>query len=342
MGDILAGQIDRHLDRDGGGIGQQHEALQLVVPPLVHRDRLQAQVGEAAGMVALGGDGDRVKVERRLALRGAGVGLEQAVRTIGQHGAEIVADRSELAMSGFGQQRVELSTVNAIFVDLLMMKPGGADQARGPIGAAQAVAQPRIGGELAIVGEPARQGARRHVDPEALLDRLGGARAGLAAIIEHQALDDDLQRIGAALGALRGEGAPAGPAGPELHLLELLAAPALARDRRAAAIDAPLQRSADDRAAMNVRRGRGLGQTGHHSHSLPFPAARCQRPARLRCDLKVRGRRDRRDRHPNARRRFPCPDRCHNGGDRSGCSRAGIANGRASRARPSSPCKGHH
>src|SRR3546814_1555534 len=47
----------------------------------------------------------------------------------------------------------------------------------------------------------ARKGAERHVDPKAFADRPGRRGACGAAIIEHQAFEDDLEGIGAALGA---------------------------------------------------------------------------------------------------------------------------------------------
>src|SRR3546814_4847611 len=57
------------------------------------------------------------------------------------------------------------------------------------------------GRNVAIFRNPARKGAERHVDPKAFADRPGRRGACGAAIIEHQAFEDDLEGIGAALGA---------------------------------------------------------------------------------------------------------------------------------------------
>lgn len=82
----------------------------------------------------------------------------------------------------------------------------------------------RVGRQVAILGEPSRKCARRYVDAKTLLDALSSALARLAAVVEHQRFEHDLQRIGLALRALRRENAVAGTAVPELYGFEFLVA----------------------------------------------------------------------------------------------------------------------
>src|SRR3546814_8681721 len=83
------------------------------------------------------------------------------------------------------------------------------------------------------------------VDPKAFADRPGRRGACGAAIIEHQAFEDDLEGIGAALGAPLREDAIADLAIPKLDRLIFVATHTLAPDRLATAVNAPLQLGPD-------------------------------------------------------------------------------------------------
>src|SRR3546814_7595830 len=83
------------------------------------------------------------------------------------------------------------------------------------------------------------------VDPKAFADRPGRRGACGAAIIEHQAFEDDLEGIGAALGAPLREDAIADLAIPKLDRLIFVATHTFAPDRLATAVNAPLQLGPD-------------------------------------------------------------------------------------------------
>src|ERR1700727_1481167 len=168
-----------------------------------------------------------------------------------------------------------------IFVHFLMMQAYRTNDAIGPIASVLRVAKARVGGEFPILGQPRRQGARRDGDAEAFLDALRDVRSSVAAVVEHQRLENDLQRIGLALGALRREDAIAIVAVPQLDRLELLVALALAGDLGAVAEDAALQVRANQAGSTGAHGGAMLGGTAWHVGfplDPPLPSRMYQRP----------------------------------------------------------------
>jgi len=63
VGNVLRGENDRDFHSHGDGIGDEHEALDFVVTALVVGDGLEHQLSDAAGVVALSLDLDRVEIE---------------------------------------------------------------------------------------------------------------------------------------------------------------------------------------------------------------------------------------------------------------------------------------
>jgi hypothetical protein len=61
--EIFGREVDRHLNRNGHGIGQEHEALQLVMPALVMGDGLEGKMGNARRKVLLLDNLDAGEVE---------------------------------------------------------------------------------------------------------------------------------------------------------------------------------------------------------------------------------------------------------------------------------------
>ena len=61
--DVCWCQVDRHLHGNGDGIGQEHEALELVMPALVVGDGLQRKVRNARRKVLLLNDLDTGEVK---------------------------------------------------------------------------------------------------------------------------------------------------------------------------------------------------------------------------------------------------------------------------------------
>jgi len=94
VGNVLRSKDDRDFDGNGDRIGNEHEALDLVVAAFVMGDGLEYQLSDTTGVVALGLDLDRVEVENSFALRGplatvAGI-LKEVVWAILDHIGEVV------------------------------------------------------------------------------------------------------------------------------------------------------------------------------------------------------------------------------------------------------------
>src|SRR3546814_3495346 len=107
------------------------------------------------------------------------------------------------------------------------------------------------------------------VDPKAFADRPGRRGACGAAIIEHQAFEDDLEGIGAALGAPLREDAIADLAIPKLDRLIFVATHTFAPDRLATAVNAPLQLGPDKALLARAPLPHGDGNRWLHMASLP-------------------------------------------------------------------------
>ena len=118
-------------------------------------------------------------------------------------------------------------------------------------------AQARVGGELAVLGQPLREGTGTHAEAETLLDPLCHASTRLATVVETEALQDHLERGTLPLHYLRCEDAVAVMAEPELNRLQLLIPLAFPGDARALTVDAALGIRADEGPARMG--GRGLG-----------------------------------------------------------------------------------
>ena len=251
VSDIVRGENDRHFNGNGHGIGEKHKPLNFIVAAFVVGDGLEHQVGNSAGMVTLRLDLNSIEVERGLALRGAVTGfagvLKEVMRAVLGHVGKVLPYRLERLVLAAPRDEVELAHVRTVHVDLLMVESGRADElVRRPFGSSL-LAQAVVGGEVAIVVEPARERPRVQGEAEAAVDVLRRAFKGVALIEVAQAFEDDLERIRAplpcpALGEARG----AVVAKPTLKNLVLLVALTGAGDVRALAVDAALEVGADD------------------------------------------------------------------------------------------------
>ena len=101
-------------------------------------------------------------------------------------------------------------------------------------------AQARIGGELAVLGKPLREGTGTHAHAEALLDPVCHTLPRLATVVETETLQDHLERGALPVHHLRCEDAVTVVAVPELNRLQLLIPLAFPGDARALAVDTVL------------------------------------------------------------------------------------------------------
>jgi len=92
------------------------------------------------------------------------------MRTRRGHLREVGLDGSEYLVFGLAEEICELSLVDTVVVDLLVVEPGGANQLVWPELKQELWAQTGIGGQLPILGQPLgeRSGADAHAEP--LLD----------------------------------------------------------------------------------------------------------------------------------------------------------------------------
>ena len=94
---------------------------------------------------------------------------------------------------------VELAVMNAVGIDLLVVETSRADEpVRRPL-CAHLVSQTRKGGEVAIFGEPAGDGAGVDSKAEAATNGVRRAVDGVALVEMAEGFQDQLERIGAAL-----------------------------------------------------------------------------------------------------------------------------------------------
>lgn len=119
--------------------------------------------------------------------------LEEPVRTGSGHVSEIGGNGAEGLVLFVGKDERELAVMQAVRVDLFMMETGGADE-RVRREARQGLwSQARVGGELAVLGQPLREGAGADAEAETLFDPLCRAPARLATVVEAEALQDHLE-----------------------------------------------------------------------------------------------------------------------------------------------------
>ena len=119
--DVSWCQVDRHLHGNGDGIGQEHEALELVVPALVVGDGLEGKVRNARRKVLLLHDLDTVEVEGIGGLRGTMLFLEERVRTGSGHLGKVRCNGAEGLVLLFGEDEGELAFVDTVGIHLLVM-----------------------------------------------------------------------------------------------------------------------------------------------------------------------------------------------------------------------------
>src|SRR5216684_4436074 len=189
------------------------------------------------------------------------------------------ADAREATMFPAFAQHGELRPVVRVLVDLPMVELDRADRLRRRKEPAAFDAQPRVGCERPVLGEPG--GNRRATGAVALarLDLVGRRLHCVAEVVERDRVEHDPERIRlvAQRGGRRGEHALARSAAPELNNLDLLAAGSFARYRGAAAMRAALG------ALFGVRDASRSGNSAGHKRkdfaSLPQLARSCSGPA---------------------------------------------------------------
>ena len=168
------------------------------------------------------------------------------MRAGGSHLGEVGFERLECSVFGSAQEVGELSLVDTVVIDLLVMEPGRADELMRSESMQEFRVQPRIGGQRPILGKPLGEGARADFQAEALLNVGRNALTCLPVVVAHDGIKDDSEREGFAFGDLRGEDPVAVMAPPELDGLQLLIAPAFAGDAGAPAVKATLALVADE------------------------------------------------------------------------------------------------
>ena len=113
-------------------------------------------------------------------------------------------------------------------------------------------AQARIGGKLAVLGKPLREGTGAQGEAETLLDPVCHAPARLPSVVETEALQDHLEWSVLPLHNLRREDAVAVVAVPELDSLKFLVPLAFLGNAGAVAVD----------TALGIRTDEGLVRAG--------------------------------------------------------------------------------
>ena len=98
----------------------------------------------------------------------------------------------------------ELSLMHAVVIDLLMVESGGADKLVRPELRKERWSQARISGQLPVLRQPLGERSGADADAEPFLDMDSNALTRIAAIVAHEGLKDDGQRIGFAFLAICG------------------------------------------------------------------------------------------------------------------------------------------
>src|SRR5438128_11214235 len=112
------------------------------------------------------------------------------MRTGCRHLREGGFERLECLVFGSAEERRELPVMDAVVVDLLVVKPGGADELMMPKLREEFCAQTRIGGQLAIRSQPLGEGPGADVHAEPLLDMDGNALARVATVVAHDSIEE--------------------------------------------------------------------------------------------------------------------------------------------------------
>ncbi len=240
----------RHLDRDfhgdGRGVGGEHEALDGVVTESVVGRGLKREACHTQGEVASFFDLDAGQIKGCAGGGRTAVFLEEMVWAVGGHLGEVRFNWREGCVFAIGQEVVEFAAMGAEHIDLFVMQPRGADELVWSEVRSDMRPECGVGREVAVLGEPCRQGTGAHGKAEPFLETCGGFRGGVPLVIEGQGFKDDLEGVGLALGDLWGEDSLAVGAVPELHGLVLFVALPFFGDGRASTVDAAFEISADE------------------------------------------------------------------------------------------------
>jgi hypothetical protein len=213
---------------------------------------LQNQAGNARRKILLLGDLHAREVECARTGRGPVFLLKERMRARGGHLGKVGLDGSECLVFGSVEEIRELSLVNAVVVDLLVMEPGGTDEGVRREAREGMRAQPRVGCQRPILGKPLQEGTGAHAYAETLLDPLCHAPTRLAPVVETEALQDHLERGALPLHDLWREDAVAVVAEPELDRLQVLTPLAFPGDAWALTVD----------TALGIRTDEGLARRG--------------------------------------------------------------------------------
>src|SRR5690349_12012105 len=138
------------------------------------------------------------------------------MRAEGCHLGEVGLNGLECLVFGSTEEVGELSLMNAVVVDLLVVEPGGADELVRPESMQEYRAQPRIRGERPVLGKPLRERAGTEVQAETFPDVGGNTLACLSLVVAHDGIKNNGQGESFAFGNLRGEHAVAVVTPPEL------------------------------------------------------------------------------------------------------------------------------
>ena len=171
---------------------------------------------------------------------------KQGMRAGNGHLGQVGFNGSECSVFRSAEEVRELSLVNAIVVDLLVMESRGADELVRPESMEELGAYARIGRQRPVLGKPLREGPVADAEAEAFLDVGRNTLPGLTLVVAYEGIKDDGQREGFAFGDLRSKDAVAVMAAPELDGFELLVAFAFAGDAGAPAVEAALALLADE------------------------------------------------------------------------------------------------
>src|SRR2546428_13266019 len=107
------------------------------------------------------------------------------------HLREVGLDRSECLMFGSVEERGELSLVDAVVVDLLVVEPSRTDELVRPKLRQDLCAQTGIRRQRPILSKPLGEGPGADAHAEPLLDMDSNALTRIAMVVAHESIENN-------------------------------------------------------------------------------------------------------------------------------------------------------